>query len=63
MIPDRSSPSRVRCAASRPGPLRADPGDVAVHEGKGGAGLVVGFFRAVLAGPKGTFRSYQPPEP
>ena len=35
MIPDRSSPSRVRCAASRPGPLRADPGDVAVYEGKG----------------------------
>ena len=35
MIPDRSSPSRVRCAASRPGRLRADPGDVAVYEGKG----------------------------
>ena len=35
MIADRSSPSRVRCAASRPGPLRADPGDVAVYEGKG----------------------------
>ena len=27
MIPDRSSPSRVRFAASRPGLLRADPGD------------------------------------
>ena len=39
MIPDRSSPSRVRCAASRPGPLRADPGDVAVYEGKGMDGL------------------------
>ena len=35
MIADRSSPSRVRCAASRPGPPRADPGDVAVYEGKG----------------------------
>ena len=35
MIADRSSPSRVRCAASRPGRLRADPGDVAVYEGKG----------------------------
>ena len=35
MIPDRSSPSRVRCAASRLGRLRADPGDVAVYEGKG----------------------------
>ena len=30
-----TSPSRVRCAASRPGRLRADPADVAVHEGKG----------------------------
>ena len=25
IVPDRSSPSRVRFAASRPGPLRADP--------------------------------------
>ena len=39
MIADRSSPSRVRCAASRPGRLRADPGDVAVYEGKGMDGL------------------------
>ena len=53
MIPDRSSPSRVRFAASRPGPLRADLGRRAVHEGKGGAG--------VWTGRKGTFRSYQPP--
>ena len=30
---------------------------------RGWMGLVVGFFRAVLAGPKETFRSYQPPEP
>ena len=36
MIPDRSSPSRVRSAASRPGPLRADLERRAVHEGKGG---------------------------
>ena len=35
MIADRSSPSRVRDAASRPGLLRADPGDVTVYEGKG----------------------------
>ena len=35
MIADRSSPSRVRRAASRPGPPRADPADVAVYEGKG----------------------------
>ena len=31
MIPDRSSPSRVRLRlASRPGPLRADPKGIAV---------------------------------
>ena len=36
MIPDRSSPSRVRFAASRPGLLRADPKGMAVYEGKGG---------------------------
>ena len=36
MIPDRSSPSRVRFAASRPGPLRVDLERRAVHEGKGG---------------------------
>ena len=41
MIPDRSSPSRVRCAASRPGLLRADPkGWWLFMRGKGGgAGL------------------------
>ena len=38
MIPDRSSPSRVRFAASRPGLLRADPREIAVYEGKGGFG-------------------------
>ena len=56
MIPDRSSPSRVRFAASRPGPLRADLERRAVHEGKGGV-------RAVWTGRKGTFRPYQPLEP
>ena len=38
MIPDQSSPSRVRSAASRPGPLRADPKGMAVYEGKEGFG-------------------------
>ena len=37
MIPDRSSPSRVRFAASRPGPLRADlRGAPLFTRGKGG---------------------------
>ena len=36
IVPDRSSPSRVRFAASRPGLLRADPKGMAVYEGKGG---------------------------
>ena len=40
MIPDRSSPSRVRFAAWRPGPLRADLERRAVHEGKGGGRAV-----------------------
>ena len=50
-------------------PLRALDGCGPIRETwlftreRGGMGLVVGFFRAVLAGPKGTFRSYQPPEP
>ena len=39
MIADRSSPSRGTLRrVPRPGPLRADPGDVAVYEGKGGFG-------------------------
>ena len=43
IVSDRSSPSRVRSAASRPGRLRADPRGDAVHEGKGGgAGRVHG---------------------
>ena len=52
MIPDRSSPSRVRFAAfralDRSGPIRRR----AVYEGKGGLG-----FRAV-SGPKGSVRPY-----
>ena len=40
MIPDRSSPSRVRFAAWRPGALRADLERRAVHEGKGGGRAV-----------------------
>ena len=38
IVSDRSSPSRVRCAASRPGLLRADPKDALLYEGKGGVG-------------------------
>ena len=40
MIPDRSSPSRVRFAASRPGRLRADPKDALFTREKGGSGRV-----------------------
>ena len=45
MIPDRSSPSRVRSAASRPGPLRADPKGWRFTKGKGAArgGLAFGL--------------------
>ena len=38
IVPDRSSPSRVRFAASRPGRLRADPKDALLTRGKGGCG-------------------------
>ena len=38
MIPDRSSPSRVRFAASRPGPIRADPKEWLFMREKGGGG-------------------------
>ena len=37
IVSDRSSPSRVRCAASRPGRLRADPKDALLTRGKGGS--------------------------
>ena len=36
MIPERSSPFRVRCAASRPGLLRAAPKGWLFMRGKGG---------------------------
>ena len=36
IVSDRSSPSRVRFAASRPGLLRADPKDALLMRGKGG---------------------------
>ena len=38
IVADRSSPSRVRFAASRPGRLRADPKDALLTRGKGGFG-------------------------
>ena len=38
IVSDRSSPSRVRFAASRPGRLRADPKDALLTRGKGGSG-------------------------
>ena len=65
MIADRSSPSRVRCAASRPGPLRADPGDVAVYEGKGMDGLGCRVFPASssIAGHEGLTCPCPPPPP
>ena len=37
IVADRSSPSRVRFAASRPGRLRADPKDALLTRGKGGS--------------------------
>ena len=40
IVPDRSSPSRVRFAASRPGRLLADPRGDAAHEEKGGVRAV-----------------------
>ena len=39
IVSDRSSPSRVRFAASRPGRLRADPKDALLTRGKGGCGF------------------------
>ena len=55
MIADRSSPSRVRFAASRLGLLRADPKRWLFMKERG--------VRAVWTGRKGTFRPYQPLEP
>ena len=53
MIPDWSSPSRVRCAASRPGLLRADLEGGAVYEGKGVDGPGCGVASGRVDGPKG----------
>ena len=58
MIPDRSSPSRVRFAASRPGLLRTDPKGWLFTREKGGLG-----FSGWCPGRKGTFRPYQWLEP
>ena len=55
IVSDRSSPSRVRFAASRPGRLRADPKDALLTRGKGEApplGLVGGAWENTP--PKGT---------
>ena len=50
IVSDRSSPSRVRFAASRPGRLRADPKDALLTRERGGW-----VFRAVLTGRKEPF--------
>ena len=56
IVSDRSSPSRVRFAASRPGRLRADPKDALLTRGKGGVGPW-GAERGV-AHDKGYYHSY-----
>ena len=48
MIPDRSSPSRVCFAASRPGRLRADPKDALLTRGKGGCGSASYFVSHLI---------------
>ena len=53
IVPDRSSPSRVRFAASRPGLLRAGPKDALLTRGKGGCGF------GPCGRAEGTFRPYQ----
>ena len=56
MIADRSSPSRVRCAASRPGRLRADPGGRGCLRGKGdGWAWLSGFSGPCLPGRREPF--------
>ena len=49
IVPDRSSPSRVRFAASRPGLLRADPKDALLTRGKGGCGSASEFVSHLIA--------------
>ena len=67
IVSDRSSPSRVRFAASRPGRLRADPKDALLTRGKGGAGRgarsgessrMVEESSGSLAHDKGYYHSY-----
>ena len=57
IFPDRSSPSRIRFAASRPGRLRADPKDALLTRGKGGRGAR-GRVASPLAHDKGYYHSY-----
>ena len=70
IVSDRSSPSRVRFAASRPGRLRADPKDALLTRGKGGSapwgaerGVAhdKGYYHSLRRSRKGTFRPYQTP--
>ena len=49
VVPDRSSPSRVRFAASRPGRLRADPKDALLTRGKGGCGSASDFVSHLIS--------------
>ena len=49
IVSDRSSPSRVRFAASRPGRLRADPKDALLTRGKGGCRSASDFVSHLIA--------------
>ena len=49
IVSDRSSPSRVRFAASRPGRLRADPKDALLTRGKGGYRSASDFISHLIA--------------
>ena len=58
IVADRSSPSRVRFAASRPGRLRADPKDALLTRGKGGSGRGArGRVASPLVHDKGYYHS------
>ena len=59
IVSDRSSPSRVRFAASRPGLLRADPKDALLTRGKeGGAPWAAEAESLIQAHDKGYYHSY-----
>ena len=59
IVSDRSSPSRVRFAASRPGRLRADPKDALLTRGKGGRAVGRGGrVASPLVHDKGYYHSY-----